>query len=163
MTSEPRALKEDLTTEREQFYHDLPQLNLSPLWEALAGALTPEPRVRSMPHIWRWRDVRPHVLRAGELVTAEEAERRVLMLINPGLDNRPAVTATLYAGIQLILPGEVARTHHHTPAAVRFIIEGEGAYTAVNGEQALMRKGDYLTTPNWTWHDHGNQSGEPAI
>ncbi|HEY7295355.1 MAG TPA: cupin domain-containing protein, partial [Dehalococcoidia bacterium] len=93
----------------------------------------------------------------------EEAERRVLMLLNPGLEGKPAATATLYAGIQLILPGEVARTHHHTPAAIRFIIEGKGGYTAVSGEKGPMAKGDFLTTPNWTWHDHGNEGGDPVI
>jgi gentisate 1,2-dioxygenase len=154
---------EDLAAQREQFYGDLPQFNLRPLWSVLSEALTPEPRVRSVPYLWRWRDVRPRILRAGELVTAEEAERRVLMLLNPGLEGQIAATATLFAGVQLILPGEIARTHHHTPSAVRFIIEGEGAYTTVNGEQALMRKGDYLTTPNWTWHDHGNESDQPVI
>jgi len=136
---------------------------MRPLWAVLSDALTPEPRVRSVPHIWHWRDVRPRILRAGALVTAEEAERRVLMLVNPGLDGRPAATATLFAGIQLILPGEVARTHHHTPTAVRFIIEGEGGYTTVSGEKGPMRKGDYLTTPNWTWHDHGNEGAQPVM
>jgi gentisate 1,2-dioxygenase len=125
--------------------------------------LTPEPHVRSQPCLWRYEDVRPRVLRAGELVTAEEAERRVLMLLNPGLEGKMAATATLYAGIQLILPGEVARTHHHTPAAIRFVIEGEGGYTAVSGEKAPMHRGDYLTTPNWAWHDHGNDGVEPVI
>ncbi|MGH2601458.1 MAG: cupin domain-containing protein, partial [Dehalococcoidia bacterium] len=144
MTAERSMTPEDLATQREELYRDLPQVSLRPLWDVLSDALTPEPRVRSVPYCWHWQDVRPRILRAGDLVTAEEAERRVLMLVNPGLEGRPAATATLYAGIQLILPGEVARTHHHTPAAVRFIIEGEGAYTAVNGEQALMHKGDYL-------------------
>ncbi|MHB8576647.1 MAG: cupin domain-containing protein [Dehalococcoidia bacterium] len=148
---------------RTAFYADLPQFGMGALWTVLGDALTPEPRVRSVPYIWRYKDVRPRVLRAGELVTAEEAERRVLMLMNPGLDGKPAATATLYAGVQLILPGEVARTHRHTPSALRFIIEGAGGYTTVNGEKAPMRKGDYLTTPNWTWHDHGNDGDEPVL
>ena len=70
---------------------------------------------------------------------------------------------TLYAGVQLILPGEIARTHHHTPSATRFIIEGELAYSTVSGERTLMKKGDYVTTPNWTWHDHGNESDADAL
>ena len=153
----------DLATEREAFYEDIAQFGMGALWNVLSDALTPEPRVKSVPYLWRWSDVRPRVLRSGELVTAEEAERRVLMLMNPGLEGKSAATATLYAGIQLILPGEVAPTHHHTPAAIRFIIEGEGAYTTVAGEKALMSKGDYLTTPNWTWHDHGNESDRPMM
>lgn len=162
MTTE-QAIPAELAAQREAFYRDLPQYSLRPLWEVLAQALTPEPQVKSVPHIWRWRDVRPRMLRAGELVTAAEAERRVLMLVNPGLEGRPAATGTLFSGVQLILPGEVARTHHHTPSAIRFIIEGEGAYTAVSGEKSVMRKGDFLTTPNWTWHNHGNESDGPVI
>jgi gentisate 1,2-dioxygenase len=153
----------ELKAEREAFYQDLAGYGMGPLWNVLGEALTPEPRVKSVPYLWRWRDVRPRVMRAGELVTAEEAERRVLMLLNPGLEGRAAATSTLYAGIQLILPGEVAQTHHHTPSAIRFIIEGESAYTTVDGERSLMSKGDYLTTPNWTWHDHGNESDRPMI
>src|SRR5687767_6435101 len=121
------GLTTELAAEREAFYDDLKQHSMGPLWAVLGDALTPEPRVKSVPCLWRWQDVRPRVLRSGELVTAEEAERRVLMLLNPGLPGKIAATATLYAGIQLILPGEIARTHHHTPSAIRFIIEGEGA------------------------------------
>jgi gentisate 1,2-dioxygenase len=147
----------------EAFYRELPPLFTKPLWCVLTEALTPEPRVRSAPHVWRYRDLRPRLLRAGELVTAEEAERRVLMLLNPATGDRPAVTETLYAGLQLILPGEVARTHHHTPSAIRFIVEGEGGYTVVSGEKSMMHKGDFLTTPNWTWHDHGSEGDQPVI
>lgn len=156
-------LAPDLAAEREAFYQELPELSMKPLWLIYKETMSFEPRVQSVPHIWRYRDVRPRVLRAGELVTAEEAERRVLILINPGLDERPAATATLFAGMQLILPGEIARTHHHTPAAIRFIVEGEGAYTAVSGEKTIMSKGDFVTTPCLTWHDHGNESDRPMI
>ena len=155
--------RDDLLAAREAFYGELQQFSMGALWTVLSNALTPEPRTKSVPYIWRWRDVRPRLLRAGELVTAEEAERRVLMLLNPGLGGRPAVTGTLYAGIQLILPGEIAPSHRHTPSAIRFIVEGEGAYTTVNGERSILRKGDFLTTPNWTWHDHGNESSQPMM
>src|SRR5262245_7856143 len=93
MTTEKPTITAELTVEREAFYRDLPQYSLRPLWQTLSSALTPEPRVKSIPCIWRWQDVRPRMLRAGELVTAEEAERRVLMLVNPGLEERPAATA----------------------------------------------------------------------
>ena len=148
---------------RDTFYPELQRLSMAALWPLLADALTPEPRIKSTPHLWRWRDVRPNLLRSGELVTAEEAERRVLLLQNPGLDGRIAVTATLAAGIQLILPGEIARTHRHTPSAIRFIIEGEGGYTTVGGEKAHLSKGDFLTTPLWMWHDHGNEGSGPVV
>jgi gentisate 1,2-dioxygenase len=162
--AERPALSEDLRKQREAFYAELPSLHSGALWNVLGNALTREPRTKSLPHLWKWSEMRPRVLRSGELVTAEEAERRVLMLLNPGLppENITAV-GTLYAGIQLILPGEIARTHHHTPAATRFIMEGELAYTTVSGERTLLKKGDYATTPNWAWHDHGNESDRPMM
>jgi gentisate 1,2-dioxygenase len=162
-TANRNTISPEHTAEREAFYKELEPFSLKPLWTVLAEALTPEPRVKSVPWIWRWRDVRPRMLRAGELVTAEEAERRVLMLLNPGLNGKIAATSTLFSGVQLILPGEIAPTHHHTPSAIRFIIEGEGGYTTVSGEKSIMKKGDYLTTPNWTWHDHGNETDGPVI
>lgn len=160
----PAEITPALQAQREAFYADLPENNMGALWNVLATALTREPVVRSRPALWRWKEARPRVMRAGELVTAAEAERRVLMLLNPGLprDQIKAV-GTLYAGLQLILPGEVARTHHHTPNAIRFIIEGEAAFTSVDGEKTLMGHGDFVTTPNWTWHDHGNRSASPMI
>src|SRR5919201_1413623 len=141
----PRTLSAELTAARETFYSQLPDLALGALWNVLSNALTPEPRVTSVPYLWRWRDIRPQVLRSGELVTAEEAERSVLMLLNPALPpEQLKVVGNLYAGIQLILPGEIARTHHHTPNAIRFVIEGEGGYTTVSGERSVMQKGDFL-------------------
>src|SRR5215210_8092334 len=134
----------DLERQREAVYQGLPPFSMKPLWTVLGDALTAEPRVKSVPYLWRWRDVRPRMLRTGELVTADEAERRVLMLLNPGLDGKIAATSTLFSGVQLILPGELAPTHHHTPSAIRFIIEGEGAFTTVEGEKSLMSKGDNL-------------------
>ena len=153
-----------LRAAREDFYRDLPGYQLGALWNVLSDALTPEPRSRSVPYHWKWADVRPRVLLAGELVTAAEAERRVLYFLNPGLPPEQLKTVgPLYAGVQLILPGEIARTHHHTPAAIRFIIEGQAAYTTVSGERTIMDKGDFVTTPNWSWHDHGNESDQPML
>ncbi len=137
----------------DDFLAGLSQFNVGPLWKFLGQALTPEPKSQ----------VRPQLLRSGELVSAAEAERRVLMLLNPGLEGRIATTHTLYGGLQLILPGEVARTHRHTPNALRFIMEGEGAYTVVDGEKISMSPGDFVLTPNWTWHDHGSESTSPVV
>src|SRR5262245_48243727 len=109
----------------DEYLAGLPQHHVGPLWKALRQALTPEPKSQARPHLWRWKELRPQLLRAGELVTAAEAERRVLMLLNPGLEGRVATTQTLFSGLQLILPGEVAATHRHTPNALRFIMEGE--------------------------------------
>lgn len=93
----------------------------------------------------------------------EEAERRVLVLENPRLRGESAITPTLYAGLQIIGPGETARAHRYTANALRFVLEGEGAFTAVNGERAPMQRGDFIITPIWTWHDHGNEGARPVV
>ena len=142
---------------------ELRSLWLKPLWLVLGDAFSSEPRTEIVPHIWRWADVRPRILEAGRRISAEEAERRVLMYLNPGLGGRPGVTQTLFSGIQLIMPGEIAPTHRHTPSALRIVVEGSRAYTTVSGEKTLMEPGDFVTTPNWAWHDHGNETDEPMM
>jgi gentisate 1,2-dioxygenase len=97
------------------------------------------------------------------LITAREAERRVLILENPGLRGQSKITTDLYAGVQLVLPGEVAPAHRHTQSALRFVLEGDGAHTAVNGERTLMRYGDFIITPPMAWHDHGNETDQPMF
>ncbi|HLY44059.1 MAG TPA: gentisate 1,2-dioxygenase [Stellaceae bacterium] len=151
------------TPERQAFYEKLAPLHLAPLWEKLHHLVTPEPVTDSLPHLWPYREVRPHLLQAGGLITAMEATRRVLILENPGLHGKAQITDSLFAGLQLILPGEVAPAHRHTQSALRFIIEGSGAYTAVDGERTVMEPGDFVITPSWTWHDHGNDSAEPMV
>ena len=113
--------------------------------------------------MWRYADLRETVLEAGSLITAEQAERRVLILENPGLPGQSAITQSLYAGLQLILPGEVAPAHRHTQSALRLVMDGEGAYTAVDGERTTMRRGDFIITPSWTFHDHGNFGDQPVV
>jgi gentisate 1,2-dioxygenase len=113
--------------------------------------------------LWRYESVRPYLVEAGKIITAKEAERRVLVLENPGLRGASSITHSLYAGLQLILPGEVAPSHRHTQSALRFVVEGEGAYTAVDGERTTMHPGDFIITPSWTFHDHGNPGSEPVI
>jgi gentisate 1,2-dioxygenase len=97
------------------------------------------------------------------LITAEKAERRVLVLENPALRGQSQITTSLYAGVQLILPGEAAPTHRHTASALRLIMEGRGAYTVVDGERVPMHRGDFLITPTWSLHDHGSDGDEPVI
>jgi gentisate 1,2-dioxygenase len=116
-----------------------------------------------VPALWKYDEVRPFLMRAGEAITAEEAVRRVLILENPALRGQSAITQSLYAGLQLILPGELAPSHRHTQSALRFIVEGSGAWTAVDGERATMRPGDFIITPSWTWHDHGNDASVPVV
>jgi gentisate 1,2-dioxygenase len=120
-----------------------------------------EPHSAAKPHIWRWRELRAEALEMGENV--HDRERRVLRLGNPSLAPRTATTNTLFAGIQVVMPGEVARAHRHTPAALRFVIESSGGYTVVNGDRVAMLPGDLVLTPNWCWHDHCNDTDEPMI
>ncbi len=147
----------------EHLYAEMAPKHLYPLWEVLAALVTPTPSSTVRAHLWRYGEARDPLLRAGDLITAEQAERRVLILENPGLPGSSSVTTSLYAGLQLILPGEVAPCHRHTQCALRFVMEGDGAFTALDGEKAVMRPFDLVLTPNWQWHDHGNDSGAPMI
>ncbi len=147
----------------QMLLQSLEPLHLGPLWTRYREMLTPTPQGKAQPHCWPYATLRPHLLRAGELVSTREAERRVFMLLNPGLAGQAAATPTLFAGMQLILPGEIARAHRHTPSALRIIVEGKGAYTAVDGERCVMEPGDLILTPAWSWHDHGNETDEPMI
>jgi gentisate 1,2-dioxygenase len=155
--------KPESTAERREFTERLGRKNAAPLWDVLGEIVPPVPRPASVPALWRYEELRPLLMEAGRLITAQEAERRVLMLENPGLRGASRITQSLYAGLQLILPGEVAPSHRHTASARRFVIEGRGAYTAVDGERTTMQPGDFILTPSWTFHDHGNPGDAPVI
>jgi gentisate 1,2-dioxygenase len=133
---------------------------VTPAW--IAGGVSLEPRSKAVPHLWHWRDLRPQAMRAGELVGTQQAERRVLRLTNPELPGMSA-SNTLVANIQIVMPGEIARAHRHSAAALRLIIEGGGGYTVVNGERVPMYPGDLVLTPNWSWHDHANDTDAPMM
>lgn len=148
---------------RQQLYREMDPHHLTPLWEVLHALVPPQPNTPCVPAFWRYDAVRPYLMRAGEVITAEEAVRRVLILENPKLRGQSAITQSLYAGLQLILPGEVAPSHRHTQSALRFIVEGSGAYTAVDGERTTMHPGDFIITPSWTWHDHGHEADQPVV
>jgi gentisate 1,2-dioxygenase len=122
---------------------------------------TPQTTVR--PHLWRWDDVYDTLMQAGELVSMEFAGRRTIRLFNPGIVGRPSTTHTLHMSVQLVKPGEVAECHRHTMAALRFVVQGNGAYTTVEGVQCRMAPGDLILTPQWTWHDHTNDGTEPMV
>ena len=141
----------------------LESLSLGPLWTALHVLLPHERLTAAVPHRWSWRDVRPLLHEAARLVPLEQAERRVLVLENPGLKGSYAATSTLYAGLQVILPGEAAPSHHHTPSALRLVVEGEGAFTTVDGVKCAMERGDFIITPPMRWHDHGHEGAAPVV
>jgi gentisate 1,2-dioxygenase len=147
----------------EAFREDLANMNLAPLWDAMRKLAPRGPSGSGEPVHWEWKLLRSSALRAGELITAEEAERRVLVLQNPAFPGEGKATTSLYAGIQLLLPGETAPSHRHTASALRLIMEGRGAYTAVDGERVMMSPGDFIITPSATFHDHGNDGNEPVL
>jgi gentisate 1,2-dioxygenase len=152
-----------ISAERLDFYARLEEKSTAPLWEVLGRLIPPEPRPLTQPMLWKYDELRPLIMEGGRLITAKEAERRVLILENPGLRGMSQITQSLYAGLQLILPGETAPTHRHVAGALRFVVEGEGAYTAVDGERTTMHPGDFILTPSWTFHDHGNPGSEPVV
>ena len=145
--------------ELEDYYAQLAAQHVTPAW--IGGGITVEPQSKAVPYLWHWRDLRPQAMRAAELVGTAQAERRVLRLTNPEL---PGIASnTLVANIQVVMPGEIARAHRHSGAALRLIIEGKGGYTVVNGERVPMSPGDLVLTPNWSWHDHANDTDAPMI
>ena len=151
-----------MSAEKETFYNNLKPEKIEPLWTVMSAMVPPVPGPKSIPTVWNYKKLRPLLIESGRLVPNEESERRVLMLINPGL-KAPQTTETLYAGLQLINPGEVAIAHRHTAFALRFIIEGHGGFTAVEGEKIYMERGDVILTPRWDWHDHGKEGDGPMI
>lgn len=148
---------------RSAFYAKIDTGNCAPLWEVLGDLIRPTPKTPCIPYVWHWDKVWPWIEESGGLISAAEAERRVIVLENPGLRGRSAITHSLYAGLQLILPGEIAPAHRHTQSALRFILHGAGAYTSVGGERITMHVGDFVITPSWEFHDHGNPSDEPMV
>jgi len=159
----PGSTGPDPASARQEFYRRMDRDNLAPLWEVLHALVLPQPQSPCKPGYWNYKAIRPYIMEAGRAISAKEAVRRVLILENPGLRGQSCITRSLYCGLQLILPGEIAPSHRHTQSALRFIVEGAGAYTAVNGERTTMHPGDFIITPAWTWHDHGNPGTEPVV
>ena len=153
-----------MSTETDEFYREVGEKHLVPLWNITQDALPAEPQSPVKPYLWRWADLRRLAHRAGDLVPIERGgERRVLGLVNPGLGGKHAATRTLWAAVQIVKPGEIAPCHRHSPSAIRFIIEGDRTYTNLNGDKCVMSRGDLVLTPSWDWHDHGCESDEPMI
>lgn len=145
----------------EQFHDLIHKNHMYGLWE-LASQMTPHPEPQSIPYMWSRPIIQEVIEQSGQAVPVGE-ERRAMQLFNPGLDGRWATTNTLVAAVQVLLPGEVARAHRHTPTAIRFIMQGSGAYTKVDGERVFMQPGDLVMTPSWSWHDHGNDTQNTVV
>jgi gentisate 1,2-dioxygenase len=147
----------------DMLYGDLAEHDLQPLWE-LRGLLTGQPRPRAIPFVWHAKDLAPLAERAGELIPVERGgDRRVLSCANPGLSGQPYAVGTLWAAVQYLQAGEVAPAHRHTPAALRFVLEGDGVWTVVDGDAVPMSAGDLILTPSWTFHEHHNSGDAPMM
>jgi len=150
--------KAELNAQRAAFGERLRQANYLEYWAA--GYRTTKPETGVEPVLWKWREMKDLMLESGKLIAIEEAERRGLILINPGLPGKPYMTNTIFGDVQILAPGEKAPAHRHTTSASRFFMEGEGAYTTVEGEKCTMGAGDLIINPSWAWHDHGHEGKE---
>jgi gentisate 1,2-dioxygenase len=152
----------DVTPAVEDLYRGFERELLVPLWTEIGDLMPARPRSRAVPHVWRWRRLRELAATAGELVpVGRGGERRAIALANPGLGGRPFATPTLWAAIQYLMPGEDAPEHRHTQHAFRFVLEGDGVWTVVDGDPVAMRRGDFLPQAGWNWHAHHNATAEP--
>ena len=157
----PRDLAQ--SSSLEELYGLLKPMHVGPGWHKPTPSLWDEPRKTFVPAHWNYEQARAALDAAGRLINTELAERRNLILFNPIPGNDYATTRTLLAAYQMILPGERARSHRHSPNALRLVVEAEpGAYTIVDGVKLMMAPGDVLLTPNWSWHGHGNEADAPA-
>jgi gentisate 1,2-dioxygenase len=147
----------------DELYRDLATVSMGPGWAKKTPSLWPSPANVFEPAHWQYAQARGALDAAGRLISTELAERRNLILANPRDANGYGTTATLVAAYQMILPGETARAHRHTPNALRLVVDAEpGTYTVVNGQRLPMLPGDVVLTPNWSWHGHGNDSDAAA-
>ena len=149
--------------ELSQLDRELAGENLEGYWRLDMGLFRPEPMPLAPAHLWRWERIRALLTRAGELPTLQSATpRRTVRLCTPDMPIKWA-TPTIHASVQLVKPGEIAEAHRHRMAAFRFVVEGHGGFTIVEGEKFAMEANDLVLTPPWTWHDHGHDDGAPTI
>jgi gentisate 1,2-dioxygenase len=154
----------ELEARLARFSASVAEAGLQPLWTQTRELMPPSPAPTTRPHLWRWERVRALAEEAGELVTVERGgERRALALANPGLGGAPFASPTLWGAVQYLGPHETAPAHRHTPVAIRFVLEGEGVWTTVDGHACHMHPGDLVLTPGWTFHDHENGGDTPML
>src|SRR5918992_3007277 len=138
---------------------------VSGLWNLDHAERQSDPRTRVKPHVWKWQDIYDSLLQAREKISLAggSVERRVIRLVNPGMAETDMTSHTLLLSFQLIQPGEIAPAHRHTMAAIRFILQGKGAYTNVDGQKMVMEDGDLILTPQWAWHEHAHEGDENMV
>ncbi|WP_061960128.1 cupin domain-containing protein [Cupriavidus pauculus] len=146
----------------ETLYRGFEQELLVPLWTEIGDLMPRHPTSKATPHLWRWNRLKALAEQAGQIVpVGRGGERRAIALANPSLGGKPFATPTLWAAIQYLMPGEDAPEHRHTQHAFRFVVEGEGVWTVVNGDPVRMSRGDFLPQAGWNWHAHHNAASEP--
>lgn len=146
----------------QQLYDDFAAAGMMPLWTQREGLQPPSPQPDARPAMWSWSTLLPLAERAGELVpVGRGGERRAIALANPGLAGEPYTTPTLWTAIQYLGPRETAPAHRHMQSAFRFVVDGEGVWTNVEGDAVAMRRGDLLLTPSWHFHEHHNTTDHP--
>jgi gentisate 1,2-dioxygenase len=152
----------DEEAELKQLYADFEANDLTPLWTQLNDLMPLVPAPAAKAHVWRWKTLHRLAERAGDLVpVGRGGERRAIALVNPGLPGTAYATPTLWCAIQYLGPHETAPEHRHSQNAFRFVVEGEGVWTVVNGDPVAMRRGDFLLTPGWHFHGHHNDTDQP--
>lgn len=160
-------IKRDVKTVEQdmaRLYADMQAQALTPLWRIEEATLTPQPQPKTLAWLWKWADLYQIARRAGNLVPVERGgDRRAIALSNPGLQGKPFATPTIWAAIQWLNGHEVAPAHRHTAQAVRFIVEGNGSWSTVEGDRVFLERGDFVLTPAWLWHDHGSKDDQPAV
>jgi len=141
------------------YYSELGRLRFSPGWARPEPSMWPEPKPKFKPAVWRFASAKAALDQAGEFVPVELAERRNLIMVNPIEGNIYATTRNIVAAYQMVKAGEMARSHRHTPSALRLVLHADaGTYTIVNGARIDMAPGDVVLTPSWSWHGHVNET-----
>lgn len=156
------GMQPDDTPELRALYQGFEEQHLKPLWTQLGNLMPMHPKPKAVPHVWKWSELLPLAQRSGELVpVGRGGERRAIGLANPGLGGNAYISPTLWAAIQYLGPRETAPEHRHSQNAFRFVVEGEGVWTVVNGDPVRMSRGDLLLTPGWNFHGHHNSTDKP--
>lgn len=156
------AMTPDDTPELRDLYARFEDNHIKPLWTQLGDLMPRHPKPKAVPHIWKWSTLYPLAKRSGDLIpVGRGGERRALGLANPGLGGNAYISPTLWCAIQYLGPRETAPEHRHSQNAFRFVCEGEGVWTVVNGDPVRMSRGDFLLTPGWHFHGHHNDTDQP--
>lgn len=161
-TPAPHGMQPEDTPELRALYKGFADNYLNPLWTQTANLMPKHPLPEAVPHVWKWSTLLPLAEASGDLVpVGRGGERRAIGLANPGLGGVAYATPTLWAAIQYLGPRETAPEHRHAQNAFRFVVEGEGVWTVVDGDPVRMSRGDLLLTPGWRFHGHHNDRDKP--